>query len=213
MTQKPLYLCLILIIFSTSLAKAQQLKLSTTNKGTTYFVGDTIYFTLKILDEDNSTVFTSWESIFKNLPVPEINEFIVPSEPGEVKIGPFKLNYDNRKIKSNNLIIEIWEDKYKGEVIFIEAPDSVKTNERFNLNFICLYERLNKLNLTEKEFLKIGNQSSSQQIQYINGIMSQKSIINIEVAFTKKGVYLIDESWVSEKSNFLKLIPLKIVVN
>jgi len=208
--KKLLYTITLALIINFSYS--QQLRLNTINNHAPFFRGDTIHYSVKLIDEDYSTIFTRWNAILKDIPAPEKHYYVVAEDLGDMKIGPYSLNTGKKTIKSGTLSFEIRDENLKGDKIFIEAPDSIKMDKTYKIRFICLIEPINNITFSKKIFLKTGSSSTASQMQVINGVTSQEFSKTFEIAFVEKGTYIIDSSWIIGKSDFMELVPFKIVV-
>lgn len=168
---------------------SQNLVMSLEQKAGYIFVGDSIDVHLNLYPEDSSLSFSPWRYYCEKHGQPFYTFTKTFTDEGEVILTPIIIDLFGKTLTSNKLTLEIKNPKLKGDFIDIEAPDTIQSHKQVQVTLVCLHHDISDIEMAPNESIYIKSESSSSQLQGINGETFQVYKKTFNLVFLKKGEY------------------------
>ncbi len=171
----------------------QRLSLETVLPTDKFMVDEKIELKLRIEDIPNELIIPK-----EGFEVETQNQFvykfyITPKENGKLLLGPYSINFNDKKLESNQLELHI-KAKLKANDIKIKSPSRAGIGEEIIIELTSTKENLAKIRILESKNFKGGFLSSSSNSTYKDGIMTTYYSVRFRLTFDIAGEYEINES-------------------
>lgn len=158
------------------------------------FLGDKLPITIKIYDpnlldyfeNDNYNLSKSYMSNHKDEHAFYFTFEIEPVYTGIVKLGPIEIEYQNEKLHSNEISIQVIEKKDKDYAIF-DVPTSVKCYTEEDIKIKSNTFDLSGVDLTDTKYYKVVSRSYSSSVEINNNVTQYEYVSIFRVNFICAG--------------------------
>lgn len=183
------------VSFANILGQASELKFEVSASSENVFLGDDIVLTYRIYDPDlahlaNSSDFKPYNIEFQKIVNPSAFTYSINMESqdtGLIKIGPFKINYQNQDLVSNELVIRVTNQKENID-LFFDVPTTVSVDSEGLLKIKSNKIDISNITLRNSKYFTITGSSYSTSTKFINNKTDIEYIRVFRVIYTKKGI-------------------------
>jgi len=211
-------LILILIGYFT-FGQSSNIKLEISSNMETVFLGDNISLSFRIIDPNLISVLNNQELKVSNggfqgpFNQSSFNYTISvePLDTGIIKLGPYKINYQNMELSSNVIYIKVVKRKNDNYLLF-DTQSVVQLDSEAIIRIRSRNIDISNLKLRDSQFYTIINRSYSSNKSIINGESVTEYIKEFKVSYIKKGILELSKFDILNVTEIFDIDPIKIEI-
>jgi hypothetical protein len=135
---------------------------------------------------------------------------VVPKDTGNIKIGPYKINYQGKKLISNSIYINV--KAKESNTVYFKVTPGAEPGESGTIQIISEGDKSIDLKLKKSEYFAITGTSSSQSINIDHGKTKTRYSLTYSVVFLKEGTLTLSGDSFEKKPEGVAVEPATIVI-
>lgn len=202
---------LLLCILASFVATGQKLVLETDLTTNRFMVGENVSLTLTIEDIGKDVVVVPGKFELNTS-----NQFIytfsiTPTKKGELILGPYSIDFNGKKLRSNTLELKI-RSQLKENDVRITCVNKASPNEEVIIELVGTKESLAKVKLIDSLNFFGHSSGSSSSTKVVDGVKTSKYMVKFKLTFRQLGIYEIDKTWFDGIPEYLNVRSEKIKI-
>jgi hypothetical protein len=210
---RTIYIVVFSLISLVNTTIGQELRLVLLSSSQTFVVGEKIRCQLVIENFKMESIMKSTDFDFKWYKDFEYEFEIAAKKKGQLTLGPYDIDFNGKKLVSNNLVLTIVKQPTEENEIVLKCPEKATINQQIEIELVSFKTSLSDIKIKkDASSIVIGKISSSSSTSMRDGKTEYVYTRKIEITFLEKGTYKIDEDWFDNIPTGYKITGCKIEI-